>query len=55
MRHQAYIKIIQTFIKSQPFTILQAIFNISGNLAIQHSCRNHYLIKLIKITTKYIK
>ncbi len=34
---------------------LTTVFNISAILAMQHSCRHHYMIKLIKITIKYIK
>ncbi len=29
--------------------------NFSKNLAMQHICRHYYMIKLIKITIKYIK
>ncbi len=29
--------------------------NFSKNLAMQHICRQHYMIKLIKITIKYMK
>ncbi len=54
MGHQAYLKIIQTFIKSDPLPFFGYFFYISGNLAIQHSCRDH-MIKLTKITIKYIK
>ncbi len=38
MGDQAYLKIIQTFIKSRPLDILRVILNISGNLAMQDSC-----------------
>ncbi len=55
MCHEAYLKIIQNCIKSNPLTILGVISSFSENLVRQHIYRHHYMIKLIKLTTKYIK
>ncbi len=57
MGHQAYLKIIQNFIKKNtpPHDFLGQFLNCSKNLAMQHICRHHYMIKRIKITIKYIK
>ncbi len=50
MGHQAYLKSYTNFNKKPLLSILRVI-----NLAIQHSCRYHYMIQLSKITIKYNK
>ncbi len=56
MGHQAYLKVIQTFIKKKHLKKKQPWDNFLIFLeTMQLSCGHHCMIKLIKITTKYIK